>query len=114
MPEREGERKLDEPSVRSRFPMTSFIITKDVFEKCTMIFFCLTQECCHGYVYSLGPSKWICVCLCASLGKWSYCFLCSVNFVEFLQSTLKCVYGLAPNYSIELISIMEKGHANIR
>ena len=32
MPERERERKLEEPLVRSPFPMTNFITTKDVFE----------------------------------------------------------------------------------
>ena len=32
-------RKLVEPLVRSRFPMTKFITTKGVFQKCTVIFF---------------------------------------------------------------------------
>lgn len=73
--------------MRGRFHMTNFITTKGVFEKCIVIFFCLTQECCHGNIYSLGPSEWFCVCLCASLGKWSYyCFLCLVNFVEFRKT----------------------------
>lgn len=38
MPERERERKLDEPLVRSPFPMTNFITTKDVFENALWYF----------------------------------------------------------------------------